>query len=203
MILTRLDGAIAYRIHTPRRAVSPTSGESAARHGGRANRPGVRALYLALETETAVREYEQISTLLPPGTLVSYEVKIERVVDLRAGYMADNCASLWEDFITCDWRNLWFSGRIAPRVGRSATRSSRPMRLESSFLRRLHRAEPTSSSIQTCSAQPTCFAYPTPARACPQSGRPERPRIRFDRASCIVGTTASRMRSLMIEQNSL
>ena len=114
MILTRLDGAIAYRIHTPRRAVSPTSGESAARHGGRANRPGVRALYLALETETAVREYEQISTLLPPGTLVSYEVKIERVVDLRAGYMADNCASLWEDFITCDWRNLWFSGRIAP-----------------------------------------------------------------------------------------
>lgn len=113
MILTRLDGAIAYRIHTPRRAVSPTSGESAARHGGRANRPGVRALYLALETETAVREYEQVSTLLPPGTLVSYEVKIERVLDLRAGYMADNCASLWEDF-TCDWRNLWFSGRIAP-----------------------------------------------------------------------------------------
>lgn len=113
MILTRLDGAIAYRMHAPRRAVSPISGEAAARHGGRANRPGVKALYLALETETAIREYEQVSTLLPPGTLVSYEVTIERVVDLRAGYVADNCAPLWEDF-TCDWRNLWFGGRIAP-----------------------------------------------------------------------------------------
>ena len=113
MILTRLDGAIAYRIQSPLRAVSPVSGEVGARYGGRANRPGIRALYLALETETAIREYEQVSTLLPPGTLVSYEVTIERVVDLRAGYMADNGSSLWEDF-TCDWRNLWFSGRIAP-----------------------------------------------------------------------------------------
>lgn len=113
MILTRLDGVIAYRIHPPRRAVSPVSGEVGARYGGRANRPGVRALYLALETETAIQEYEQVSTLLPAGTLVSYEVTIERLADLRAGYVADRCDPVWEDF-TCDWRRLWFSERIAP-----------------------------------------------------------------------------------------
>ena len=105
MILTRLDGAIAYRIQNPLRAVSPVSGEVAARYGGRANRPGVRALYLALETETAIQEYEQVSTLLPAGTLVSYEVTIERLVDLRAGYVADSGDPVWEDF-TCDWRRL-------------------------------------------------------------------------------------------------
>lgn len=113
MILTRLDGVIAYRMHTPRWAVSPLSGEGAALYGGRANRPGVRALYLALETETAIREYQQVSTLLPPGTLVSYEVTIARVADFRSGYVPHDWDPLWEDF-ACDWRSLWFSERVEP-----------------------------------------------------------------------------------------
>ena len=41
----------------------------AAAHGGRANRPRVAALYMALDTETAIKEYQQVSMLLPPGTL--------------------------------------------------------------------------------------------------------------------------------------
>lgn len=53
----------------------------AAKHGGRVNRPGVEALYLAMETETAVREYQQVSTLLPPGTLMSYQLTAPPVVD--------------------------------------------------------------------------------------------------------------------------
>ncbi|WP_422620224.1 RES domain-containing protein [Rhodoferax ferrireducens] len=65
----------------PRWAVAPTSGAGAAKHGGRANRPGVEALYLAMETETAVREYQQVSTLLPPGTLTSYRLTAAPVVD--------------------------------------------------------------------------------------------------------------------------
>jgi len=64
----------AYRMHTPRWAHSPTSGAGAGAHGGRANRVGVSALYLALETQTAISEYQQLSSLMPPGTLVSYEV---------------------------------------------------------------------------------------------------------------------------------
>ncbi|MDI1339520.1 MAG: RES domain-containing protein [Burkholderiaceae bacterium] len=49
-------------MHVPRWAVAPTSGAGAGKHGGRANRPGVDALYLALETATAIREYQQVST---------------------------------------------------------------------------------------------------------------------------------------------
>ncbi len=63
-------------MHAPRWATVPTSGAGAAVHGGRANRPGVLALYLALEPETAVREYQQLSPLMPPRTLVSYIVPL-------------------------------------------------------------------------------------------------------------------------------
>jgi RES domain-containing protein len=44
----------AYRVHTPRWAHAPLSGAGTASHGGRANRPGVPALYLSLELETAL-----------------------------------------------------------------------------------------------------------------------------------------------------
>lgn len=64
----------------------PTSGAGAATHGGRANRPGTHALYLALEADTAIREYQQMSPLMPPGTLVSYTVSSRAVVDFRRGY---------------------------------------------------------------------------------------------------------------------
>ena len=84
MILTELGALTAYRMHTPRWATAPTSGAGAAAYGGRANRPGTQALYLALEPETAVREYQQLSPLMPPGTLVSYAVRVSPVVDFRA-----------------------------------------------------------------------------------------------------------------------
>lgn len=56
MIVVDLGPTVAYRVHSPRWASAPTSGEGAARHGGRANRPGISALYLALEPETALLE---------------------------------------------------------------------------------------------------------------------------------------------------
>lgn len=65
MKLTALADVTAYRMHVPRWAVAPTSGAGAAKHGGRANRPGVDALYLALETETAVREYSRFPRCCP------------------------------------------------------------------------------------------------------------------------------------------
>jgi RES domain-containing protein len=100
-------------MHTPRWAAAPTSGAGAAAHGGRANRPGTPALYLALEPETAIREYQQLSPLMPPGTLVSYTVHIASVVDFRAGYDAGQWSGLWEEF-HCDWRELWFNRRVEP-----------------------------------------------------------------------------------------
>ena len=82
-------------------------------HGGRANRPGTEALYLALETQTAIREYQQVSTLLPPGTLTSYQLTAAPVVDFTDGYSATTWDPIWEDFY-CDWRELWFNQRIEP-----------------------------------------------------------------------------------------
>jgi RES domain-containing protein len=64
MIFTALDQVIDYRMHTPKWAVAPTCGAGAATYGGRANRPGIAALYLSLDTETAVKEYQQVSMLL-------------------------------------------------------------------------------------------------------------------------------------------
>ena len=113
MILTELGPLTAYRKHTPRWATAPTSGAGAAAHGGRANRTGTQALYLALEPETAVREYQQLSPLMPPGTLVSYTVRVAPVVDFRAGYDGARWSELWEEF-HCDWRELWFNQRVEP-----------------------------------------------------------------------------------------
>jgi RES domain-containing protein len=54
----RFQGA-AYRAHDPRWSFKPLSGDGAALYGGRYNRKGVPALYLALDAITAVREITQ------------------------------------------------------------------------------------------------------------------------------------------------
>lgn len=113
MIFTALGPIAAYRMHMPKWATAPVSGAGAAAHGGRANRPGTHALYLALDPATAIREYQQTSTLMPPGTLVSYTVQLAKVVDFRAGYQARMWSGLWEEF-TCDWRGLWFDHGVEP-----------------------------------------------------------------------------------------
>ena len=113
MILTGFGPLAAYRMHMPKWAAVPASGAGAAAHGGRANRPGTHALYLALEPVTAIREYQQASTLLPPGTLVSYTVQLSKVVDFRGGYQPGAWPELWEEF-ACDWRELWFNRSIEP-----------------------------------------------------------------------------------------
>jgi RES domain-containing protein len=111
--LGSLGSVTAYRMHTPRWASAPTSGAGARAHGGRANRPGTDALYLALESDTALREYQQLSLLMPPGTLVSYTVEAEPILDFRSGYQRAHWPELWEEFF-CDWRELWFNQHIEP-----------------------------------------------------------------------------------------
>lgn len=48
-----------YRVISPAYAGTPLSGMGAARQGGRFNRPGQEALYLALDEATALAEYKQ------------------------------------------------------------------------------------------------------------------------------------------------
>jgi RES domain-containing protein len=114
VILTRLDGpAVFYRAHTPEWASQPLSGAGAASKGGRLNRPGLPALYLADSQDTAIAEYQQLSPLMPPLTLVAYHVALERVVDFRHGFDPAHWAPLWQQ-LTCDWRRLAFFERTEP-----------------------------------------------------------------------------------------
>jgi RES domain-containing protein len=128
MILTSLN-AVVYRVHQPKWAFAPTSGAGAGTYGGRANRPGVNALYLSLELETALAEYQQLDALLPPGLMVSYNLSIDSIVDFRGGFTSDWDA-LWQHFY-CDWRNMHFNQGIDPHPGSSATKSSLPAQKES------------------------------------------------------------------------
>ncbi|WP_229205839.1 RES family NAD+ phosphorylase [Duganella sp. Leaf126] len=102
----------AFRVHDPKWAFAPTSGAGAARHGGRANRPGINALYLSLELETALAEYRQLDALIAPAMIVSYQLKADPVVDFRGGY-AEGWDPIWQDF-GCDWRRMVFNDRIEP-----------------------------------------------------------------------------------------
>lgn len=72
MILCDLPlGTTLFRGHTPVWASRPTSGAGAAAKGGRFNREGAQALYLSLDEMTALREYQQTSSFLPPCTICS------------------------------------------------------------------------------------------------------------------------------------
>ena len=113
MIFIPVRGWTAYRMLTPKWAGTPASGAGAAEHGGRANRPGVATLYLALDEQTAIDEYRGVSTLLAPGTLVSYRVTADPILDFRAGFDPGQWPALWEEFY-CDWRELWFNQHIEP-----------------------------------------------------------------------------------------
>jgi hypothetical protein len=95
MILTRLGPeAPFYRALPPRWAYQPESGAGAAVVGGRFNRPGVDARYLAQTPAGALLEYQQESTLLPPATVATYLVSAE-VVDFTGGYTPEDWSPIW------------------------------------------------------------------------------------------------------------
>lgn len=102
----------AFRVHDPKWSFAPVSGAGAARFGGRANRPGVDALYLSLELETALMEYRQLDALIAPAMVVSYEIKVDPIADFRGGY-TNQWDPIWLDF-GCDWRRMVFNERIEP-----------------------------------------------------------------------------------------
>lgn len=113
MILTQLDPpTILARVNTPRWAFSPLSGAGAARYGGRLNRPGVHALYLSLDHATALAEYQQVSSRLPPGTVCTYVATLPPLVDLRRLNVGD-WDPIWEDW-SVDWRHQAFDLHVDP-----------------------------------------------------------------------------------------
>lgn len=105
--------AVFHRFLTPKWAFVPLSGAGAAVDGGRFNRPGIEALYLAAEEMTALAECKQDSSIAPPLTLASYFVTFDRVVDLSAGFDPNRWSAEWAGW-NCSWRKTARLDRAVP-----------------------------------------------------------------------------------------
>jgi RES domain-containing protein len=135
---------VVYRAHNPRWAFAPTSGDGAARYGGRFNPPGVPALYTSLNLETAWFEAQQgFAFKAQPLTICAYEVDCADVIDLTDadtrlahGVTSADLACAWEDLASrgvepASWRIAKsliageFAGLIAPSFALGAGRDAR------------------------------------------------------------------------------
>lgn len=93
-----------YRGHNPKWSYNPTSGEGAARHGGRFNLKGVNALYTSESFETAWAEAQQAFPFkTQPLTICTYEVDSNLILDLTdldvlaaIGYQLSDLSCAWE-----------------------------------------------------------------------------------------------------------
>ena len=99
-----------WRMHRPRYAAEPLSGEGARRHGGRWNAPGQSAFYLSSTHGTAIAETQQ--NLVEPGTLVPYDVQAVRIVDLTDPAVAAVIDPA--NARTCEWQRAWRIERQRP-----------------------------------------------------------------------------------------
>jgi RES domain-containing protein len=99
----RVEGRF-WRMHLPRWAHEPLSGEGAKRFGGRWNPEGTPALYLSTTHATAISEAHQL--LVQPGVLVPYDVTAPRVADLADPSVAAHIG-VSVDVMRCEWRRLW------------------------------------------------------------------------------------------------
>lgn len=101
MSTAALSGAIVFRAASLRYYATTHSTIGARTRGGRFNRPGTSALYLALDADTALAEYWQTD---PPGPLVLIpnELTASNLLDLRGGAPASFGAH-WNSW-TDDWK---------------------------------------------------------------------------------------------------
>lgn len=104
---------IFYRYLTPKWAYVPLSGAGAAAEGGRFNRAGIEALYLSRTPQTALEEYRQDSSLVPPATLASYIATLTSIVDFSGGFEPDSWSSHWIDW-NCSWRKIVRIDKVVP-----------------------------------------------------------------------------------------
>ncbi|WP_020503776.1 RES family NAD+ phosphorylase [Lamprocystis purpurea] len=120
---------LTFRAHHPRWAFAPTSGEGAARRGGRFNPPGTPALYTSLTPTTAWMEAQQgLPYKAQPMTLVAYRVNCAALIDLThaptlaaLGIAADVLATPWEDLASCGIESpTWILARRLIGAGAAA-----------------------------------------------------------------------------------
>ena len=109
-----------WRILSPRWAHAPLSGEGAARHGGRWNRPGQPALYLSETIETAFAEYQQ-EMGVRPGTFVAYDLSGALIVDLTDVAVQAELGLTAADLLE-PWKEAAFVRKVDPGTWRLVDR---------------------------------------------------------------------------------
>lgn len=103
-----------YRALSPLWAHDPTSGQGAARHGGRFNPPGVAALYTSLDPATATVEAQQdFIRKAQPYTMVAFDIDCADLVDLTHGAGRAE-ATITAEVLACPWLRLQMESRRVP-----------------------------------------------------------------------------------------
>ena len=109
----RLHGQV-FRAHNPRWSFAPTSGDGAARYGGRFNPVGMPALYTSATLEVAWREAQQgFAFKAQPLLICAYDVDCDDVADL-----GDDAGRALQDVdladLACTWEDMASRGRTPP-----------------------------------------------------------------------------------------
>lgn len=103
-----------FRGHDPSWSFDPIAGTGAERRGGRFNRVGRAALYLATEHDTAIGECTHgFARRMPPLTLCEYDVDVDPVADLTTD-QARSAHAVALDDLACPWLRLRDEGAAIP-----------------------------------------------------------------------------------------
>src|SRR5262249_41712340 len=103
--------AVFYRGHDPQWAFSPISGTGAKTKGGRFNPIGVPAFDLGASIDTVIVEMTHgFARRLEPLTMVSYDVDVEDIVDLRST-AGRRVAGVKFVYMACPWELDLADGR--------------------------------------------------------------------------------------------
>lgn len=102
---------VAYRALNPYWSHRPLSGDGAALHGGRFNRVGQPALYLATSAAGALREVTQGLALHDPLTIYAYALDVDDLVDLTQGEVFSQIGFSRTD-LACNWKQDLIENRM-------------------------------------------------------------------------------------------
>ena len=108
------------RASKPSWSYAPTSGEGAARHGGRFNSKGVPALYTSFDFETCAHEV-RFSLNTDPYTFYHLHVESTRIADLSSRSVRDELGISWSALECPNWESEMNKG-IEPACHQIANR---------------------------------------------------------------------------------
>jgi RES domain-containing protein len=94
---------VCYRAHEPQWASKPLSGKGASIYGGRFNRKGTEAFYLALSIPCMYAETSHgFAHHFPPLLTCSYDVDVDDIIDLRTDDSRNDADVVLAD-LACGW----------------------------------------------------------------------------------------------------